>query len=128
MAITTRDELGRIKRLHSLVVVVCGCGKEFETSQDRIDCGRGKYCSKTCMYKFRNNPPVHDNAKYSAVHKWIAKNYGKSMECENCGLKSSNPYQIHWANLDGNYDRLRENWARLCAKCHWHLDREGTLL
>ena len=126
MAITVRDNLGRIKRLHNIVDITCPCGINFETTQDRIDINRGKYCSKVCMYKFRSKPPVHDNAKYSAIHKWIAKNFGQPMSCEKCGFKSSNPYQIQWANLDGNYDRIRENWARLCAKCHWHFDREGV--
>jgi hypothetical protein len=125
MAITSRDKLGRIKRFHDILDGICPCGKMFSTTQDRVDIGRGKFCSKKCMYKYRTPPPIKKDAKYSAVHKWIAKKYGQDMTCERCNKKSSNPYEIHWANLDGNYDRLRENWARLCAKCHWHYDREG---
>lgn len=80
------------------------------------------------MYKYMKKRGVKEGAKYSAIHKWIAKHYGQSMQCENCGLESTNPYQIHWANLDGEYSRDRDTWARLCAKCHWHHDREGIFL
>lgn len=125
MAITTRDKLGRIKRLHRIVLVECSCGVKFETTQDRINSGRGKFCSKPCSYKYRKQVSYR-NGKYSAIHKWISKHYGQSMQCEKCGFKSNNPYQIHWANLDGEYSRDISTWARLCAKCHWHLDREGT--
>lgn len=39
-----------------LVNVVCPCGNDFETYRTLLKQGRGKYCSKQCMYKFR--PPA----------------------------------------------------------------------
>lgn len=116
---------GRFVRQHERVDVVCGCGKKFVASVDRVSIGRGKYCSKSCMYKYRKPKQIKPTAKYSAIHKWIAKQYGQSMKCEWCGFTSDNPYQIQWANLDSEYTRDRDTWARLCAKCHWHYDREG---
>lgn len=122
----TDPTTGRFIRLHKVLGRVCPCGKKFTTTQDRVDDGRGKYCSRSCGYKYRSRP-IKEGAKYSAVHKWIAKVYGQSMKCENCGLESDNPYKIQWANLSGEYSRDRDDWMRLCAKCHWHYDREGVL-
>ncbi len=39
----------RIKR-------TCECGNEFEVRPKRIEQGRGDYCSKPCMYKYRTRP------------------------------------------------------------------------
>ncbi len=129
----TDKTTGRFVRQFELISVICPCGVSFKASTVRIECGRGKFCSKVCMYKYRNAQigEAHhrwkgDEAKYSAIHKWIAKEFGQNMQCEWCGFKSTNPYQIQWANLSGDYTRDREDWARLCAKCHWHFDREGT--
>lgn len=35
---------------------VCPCGTEFETTQKRVDEGRGRYCSRPCMYRYRVRP------------------------------------------------------------------------
>lgn len=121
------DKTGRFVRQQPVQAQICPCGKEFNTTPGRKLDGRGKYCSKACMYEFRPRKSIKPGAKYSAVHKWMAKEFGQNMECEHCSLKSDNPYQIHWANLDGEYSRDRNTWARLCAKCHWHLDRDGVL-
>lgn len=120
----TDPKTGRFVRIHKIIYVKCPCGSEFETTQDRIDDNRGKFCSKPCAYKYRKQTTYRDGG-YSAIHKWIAKHYGKPMKCEKCGFESDNNYQIQWANLDGKYSRDISTWARLCAKCHWHFDREG---
>lgn len=36
--------------------VTCPCGETFQTTQKRLDAGRGRYCSKPCMYKYRVRP------------------------------------------------------------------------
>lgn len=33
-------------------------------------------------------------------------------------------YKIHWANKTGFYLREKEDWIRLCAKCHRNYDKE----
>lgn len=132
--ITQRDkQTGRIIRQHRVVIKLCKCGKMFTTSEDRLEVGRGLNCSKKCMYKYRPIKVKENHhqwrgseVSYSGIHHWVKKYFGQPMTCEWCGFESDNKYQIHWANLDGNYDRLRENWARLCAKCHYHFDREGV--
>lgn len=124
----TDPKTGRILRQHKLVTAICACGKDFKTSEDRLADGRGKFCSKVCMYKYRNPKPIKETAKYSALHKWVAAKLGQPLECENCGVKGRNTYQFHWANISGSYDRDLTDWARLCAKCHWHYDREGIII
>lgn len=84
------------------------------------------------MYKYRNSKIKEqhhkwrgDSVSYSGIHKWVKKYFGQPMECESCGFNSENTYQIQWANLSGNYLRIRNDWARLCAKCHYAFDRNG---
>lgn len=34
----------------------CPCGQEFTTHQRLIEQGRGRYCSRPCMYRYRTRP------------------------------------------------------------------------
>lgn len=38
------------------VHAACPCGMSFETTRRRIADGRGRYCSRPCMYKYRTRP------------------------------------------------------------------------
>ena len=49
------------------------CGKEFQTTKDRIDSGRGKYCSKECQNK--------QKTKTNTV----------TLDCEYCGKEFTVP-------------------------------------
>lgn len=60
-----------------------------------------------------------ENVSYKVLHKWVSRNYGIEMKCEDCGIDTLKRY--HWANL-GTYNRERKNWKRLCPKCHYKLD------
>lgn len=42
--------------MSNAVDVVCPCGETFRTTQRLLDQGRGKYCSKACMYQYRTRP------------------------------------------------------------------------
>jgi len=61
-----------------------------------------------------------NNACYGSKHDWVKKWFGTPSECENCGTTNSCKYD--WANLSGNYLRERNDWKRLCRKCHHKLD------
>lgn len=38
------------------MIVKCKvCGKEFKTTQNRLNAGRGKYCSRECQHKSLKN-------------------------------------------------------------------------
>ena len=122
---------GRFVRQYKRLKTKCKCGRIFYTTLNRLNDGRGKFCSKECFYEFRyivRENEHHfwsgDNPKYDTLHKWIACKFGQPMFCEWCGFRSDNKYQIQWANITGKYNRERKNWARICAKCHYHYDRK----
>src|SRR3990167_9429414 len=58
-----------------------------------------------------------DNVGYSALHTWIKRNFGSADICERCDSANN----VQWANK-GRYDRKRQNWMKLCAKCHHKTD------
>mgnify|MGYP000973943211 CR=1 FL=1 len=132
------------------VLVLCPCGDEFETSQDRIDAGRGKYCSKPCMYKYRTRPSglrynivaenrgwfkvgceglsgednpgwKGDDISYRELHRWIRKERGEPEICEGCGTTEG---LIEWANKSHEYKRELLDWLSLCRFCHKAYDKE----
>lgn len=44
------------QRTSDRVEMTCACGKTFETRATRVASGRGRYCSKACMYANRTRP------------------------------------------------------------------------
>jgi len=121
------DNKGRFLKIHNQIEVECPCGKKYTVSEGRIKIGRGKYCSKNCMYKYRVvvSGNLHHNWKgndvgYSAIHDWVKGQLGKPSNCEYCGTKESK--QFEWANISGEYKRNLSDWQRLCTKCHHKFD------
>lgn len=114
------------KRIYELVEVKCACGNLINTS--RLHDNRGKYCSKSCQYKFgmakdqKHHGWKGSEVGYSALHSWIARKLGKPNECSNCGFTSDNSRQFNWANLSHEYKRDLDDWARLCGSCHRKYD------
>jgi len=66
-----------------------------------------------------------DEVSYSGLHKWVKKNKGIPIKCEFCGKEKTTPKSIQWANKSRKYLRKLEDWISLCAKCHWHFDRDN---
>lgn len=61
-------------------------------------------------------------SEYKSVHFWLRKKYGKATFCEaeNCAGKSK---VFQWAKLpEVSYEKKRENFIRLCSKCHANMD------
>lgn len=58
-------------------------------------------------------------AEYKALHKRINKAYGQPKECESCGTTER---KTEWANVSGLYKEIREDWERLCRRCHMRKD------
>lgn len=86
--------------------------------------GKDNYFSKV---KFKGNDHARwkgDEVGYDALHRWLYREFGASMVCEICGIEKQSNRHIHWANKSGNYIRKRSDWLRLCAKCHYHYDRD----
>lgn len=61
-----------------------------------------------------------DRITRSGLHAWLRRTFGKPSTCENCGTKKAKMY--HWANISGKYLRDRNDFKRLCVKCHRKFD------
>lgn len=95
----------------------------------RINTGN-KYCLGKRFSEFK----IDRSKGYSYPHKWLYRNFGSPMTCEKCGVLKKNNHEIHWANVDGIYEKDRSHFKRLCARCHKNNDltpyreRKGALL
>lgn len=127
--------------------ILCQCGQSFETTEQRRAEGRGRYCSKTCMYAYRTRPSgltynivavnrawfakgrdepkgpaaigwKGDLVGYRALHNWVRTVRPKPTVCEWCGTEG----YTEWANLSHEYRRIGSDWAALCRLCHRHHD------
>lgn len=109
------------------------CGKSFYKGPNQTL----KFCSSKCYWadmkvrepwnKGKQLPSLRgeknpfwvkgDNVKYTTIHKWLFREYGKASKCEICGTTESKRYE--WAKLKGKeYERKRENFWELCKSCH----------
>lgn len=61
-----------------------------------------------------------DDVGYSGLHKWVYRNFGKAIKCENDESHTSKVFE--WANLSGEYKRDRSDWKMLCQSCHRRKD------
>lgn len=60
---------------------------------------------------------------YQEIHRWIRKTFGNESICENKNCKNANPKRFVWALIHGKkYEMKRENFWRLCNKCHYKYD------
>lgn len=60
-----------------------------------------------------------DDAGCKAIHKWIRENYPAPPQCEYCGHEN----RLQLALKNGcEYQRKRENFLYLCARCHTRMD------
>lgn len=58
------------------------------------------------------------------IHTWLKKEYGKANKCEMIDCDGTSK-SFQWALLkDKNYEKNRENFWQLCAKCHRRYDLE----
>jgi hypothetical protein len=73
-------------------------------------------------FKKRNTHKNITDKEYNTLHHWINRNFEKIDTCEMCGASKLTGKYINWANKNGNYTRKREDWIRLCRKCHYQYD------
>lgn len=127
----------------------CPCGQVFQTVPSRVRDGKGRFCSRACMYRFRRRSstefkrghpgtgpnrgqftsdqagPSHplwkgDRAGYRALHQWVARHRTKTGRCSECGAEG----RTEWANRSHEYRRDLDDWVELCKPCHTAYDRE----
>ena len=64
-----------------------------------------------------------DRAGYGSIHFWVVRRKGKPLKCEVCWNDELKSRQYHWANIDHKYNRVLEDFLRMCATCHKFYDR-----
>lgn len=64
-----------------------------------------------------------EKVSYRGLHQWIRRNKGHGKKCSKCGFESDRPRMIQWANKDGLYRRILEDYFPLCCSCHKIHDR-----
>lgn len=96
----------------------CECGKEFEVRQKRIEQGRGDYCSRPCMYKYRVRPK---GLKYVLV-KENPTSFKPGFEPWNKGTVGLMPTPKNFKGDNVGYDALHD-WVRRkrgkAILCEW---------
>ena len=59
---------------------------------------------------------------YRNVHIWLKNTHGKANKCENSNCENKNN-RFTWSKIRGkNYEKKRENFWKLCSKCHRSYD------
>ncbi len=61
-----------------------------------------------------------DNAGYGGIHDWVRRWKGTPNTCEHCGRSGLKRYE--WANIDHQYNRILDDYIRLCVSCHQKFD------
>ncbi len=65
-----------------------------------------------------------EKASYVAKHIWLTKHYSKGNSCEECGTTEAS--RLEWANISGEYLRVRSDYRVLCPSCHRKMDLDTT--
>lgn len=97
---------------------MCGwCQKNISVLDSQGGSGV-RFCSRDCAYAAARKPD--DELGYQRIHARIRERYGTPNRCEHCGTDESKKFE--WANISGKYLLVREDWARLCCRCHRRYD------
>lgn len=62
---------------------------------------------------------------YMSGHKWISRHFGKPNKCDDCGIETG---KFDWVMTKPYLSKIREDWRRLCKKCHKKYDIERSKL
>lgn len=55
---------------------ICECGTSFDVARWQINAGRGKYCSKACMYTYRTRPSGLTYEIKVTNSRWFTRGHG----------------------------------------------------
>jgi|WetSurMetagenome_2_1015567.scaffolds.fasta_scaffold23663_2 hypothetical protein len=115
------------------------CGKDFakpHTCSKKAWLKR-KFCSFSCNARFyklgdtnkgkfgdKSSVWTGDKIQKDSLHCWVAREWGSPRKCDICGTEESPKFE--WANKYHTYKRNREDWQRLCKKCHLQYDIENN--
>lgn len=103
--------------------------QKAKISKSLIGVGKGKKLSKEHIKKLReshkgfiskeNNPNWKTDEEISP-HGWIRKKLGNPNYCEHC--KKTDKKRYDWSNKNHRYNKVIEEWQRLCRSCHMKYD------
>ncbi len=143
--LTVVKELNKDNRGARVWLCKCDCGNETSVNTSHLTQGSTKSCGchrQEILRKNRNQKGKHwkikDTSKmkgrvgelsgawkengygYLAVHAWVYRWKGAPKKCESCGTTKAKKYE--WANLDHKYQRILDDFIRLCTSCHRQYD------
>lgn len=73
----------------------------------------------SARHKGSSNPAWKEDIGLGGLHGWLRSTFPDAGPCEQCGSSS----HVDWALKTGcQYERKRENFARLCRSCHMKYD------
>jgi len=116
------------------IICTCICGQQFYTYEKLVNDGRGKFCSKTCMYKYRKNAVRTRYRKHKDNSGWFKKGVNSFPEFK---LKSGDRTgELTWfkkGSTPSNYKgdlvgygalhcwvKYHKGTAKKCEKCGSH--------
>lgn len=91
---------------------------------------QARFCSFSCRSKIIKNHlgKIKNNVGYSGLHKWVYRHLGAfPSQCDQCGAvgeKKNDRWTVQFANKSGLYKREKNDWLRLCVKCHRKHDKK----
>jgi hypothetical protein len=68
-----------------------------------------------------------DAASYSAIHKWLVRNYGRANKCDNKACAKTNKCFEYALKNKLSHSHNRDNYLTLCAKCHRSYDTHNKV-
>ena len=105
----------RNKRERAYLFCSRKCAVTFTNKREDLKEKRIKKISGSNNYAWKG-----DRVGYFGLHCWLRKTYGTPKYCDMC--KSITEKKYVWANISGKYKRDRDDFLRLCDKCHKKYD------
>ena len=68
--------------------------------------------------EFKKGDGEFHGETFDGLHDWVERTLGRPNECEFCGSHKN----LEWSNKSGEYKPIKEDWQRLCKKCHCRYD------
>lgn len=116
---STEFKKGIIPHNKTNIYVNCkNCGKKFKVKQSQLNIGRGKYCSRKCMYEYLRKNELYNTGPLSEEHKRKIGEAQLGEKNHNWNNGSSfEPYPQKFNNKLREKIRQRDNYTcQLCGK------------
>lgn len=107
----------RMDRVHKSKGVCTACYRVANYKGKR----RNKRPSLVC-YSWEEKHAKESKTSYNSAHKWATRTFGKFNQCEFCHTTKATRFE--WAMKTDTLSSYREDWYRLCKKCHIKYDAD----